>query len=169
LSAVGHEVNCAGEVGDADYKGWEIDFEREVAFRRYWNDALVDITDEGVSAITISDLSGTVVELVVTVEASSTEGAGSIVLELIAPSGNSIVLSDRRDGDGGANDFYYTSFSDSGVASVTDTEVIDFQTLLIPEESLSELDGESINGEWQLKLTGSGGSSAIDYFGLSVR
>lgn len=168
ISAVGHELHCDGAIGDSNYKGWEIDFERDITYRRYWNNSSVDVTGEAFSSIDISDQTGVASEVLVTAYVTST-GAGMLKLVLTSPDGTSVILADGQNGDGSISSYYYTSFVDYGVADVTSTELTTFENLLTPEEPLSVLVGDSLNGQWKLTVFDVGSGATINYFGLSVR
>ena len=79
---------------------------------------------------------------------------GDLVITLISPSGTHVVLSNRTGGSG--DDFNGTTFDDESTVSLT-TGTAPFHGTYRPENSLSVLDNEIINGDWQLQISDTGG------------
>ncbi|MBL0103694.1 MAG: proprotein convertase P-domain-containing protein [Bacteroidetes bacterium] len=73
---------------------------------------------------------------------------GDLAISLVAPSGNSIFLSNRRGGSG--DNFINTTFSLSAIANIS-TGIAPFSNSYIPDGSFNSLTG-NVNGTWLLKV-----------------
>jgi subtilisin-like proprotein convertase family protein len=166
VSAVGHEIICNEDIANA--KGWEYDFIRNVIYRRFWQREEVEVEGEASSTITVSELSGEVQEVLVTVWAENTDDAANLEISLTSPSGTTVVLAKGQNGDGTIECYQYTRFADHAEKSVTDSSLTHFEDLLKPENALSKFVGESKNGVWTLTVKETDGDSGINYFGLSI-
>jgi subtilisin-like proprotein convertase family protein len=72
---------------------------------------------------------------------------GDLWLALVSPQNDTIVLSDRNGGSG--ENYTNTIFDDEAADSIADGDS-PFSGSFIPEESLSALDGQNVQGTWKL-------------------
>jgi subtilisin-like proprotein convertase family protein len=111
------------------------------------------IPDPGVveSTITVDDLPGTVRDVNVTLDIQHPY-TYDLSATLISPTGRSVLLFDNVGGDPFASeDFTGTTFDDEAVDPI---ELGDppFRGGYIPQEPLTEMDGETMNGVWRLRV-----------------
>ena len=118
------------------------------------------------SPITTSGLTGDLVDINVEINITHTYTA-DLVISLIAPSGNSILLSDTRGGSG--QNYTATIFDDEAATNIASGSA-PFTGSFQPEEMLSLLDNEDPNGLWQLSVEDQfgGDTGTIDSWTISI-
>ncbi|HVE69449.1 MAG TPA: PKD domain-containing protein, partial [Solirubrobacteraceae bacterium] len=119
------------------------------------------------SALTVTG-AGRVKDLQVRVGDLTHTSAGDVTIELVAPSGASVVLVSARGDE--RDDFAGTVFSDAATQSIR-SAAPPFTGTYRPQEPLANLAGEEAQGEWKLRVTDELGTDEgeLNAWGLDVR
>ncbi len=153
-----------------DGSGWGVYarvFNRADSTLYVTSDTDVEVPDTGEATATVNISNNAIItDLNVQIELS-TDAPGDLTVELISPDGTVVELftdvpSDYANGTTptGSN-FSGTTFDDEATIAITDSDngaVAPFAGTYQPTGTLSDFDGENVNGQWQLRITDSNGN-----------
>jgi subtilisin family serine protease/subtilisin-like proprotein convertase family protein len=127
---------------------------------------LPDIRTPQYSSLTITDLPGTIADLNVTLNVTHTFN-GDLDIFLISPTGTRVELMTDC---GGSGDGFFITLDDEALTSVVAMPTTGTPTgTFRPEGLLSAVDGQNMNGTWQIEVTddAAGDSGTLNFWTLT--